>query len=148
MSKKSPQPQPVKAVDEQKSLKESLARALADYSNLEKRFAKDSASVIRFANQGLLTKLLEVHDHLEATIKHFTDPSLKIILTSLDKILSEEGVQVIDTSASFDPASMECAELVDGEKDKIVTTLKAGYRLHDRILRLARVTVGSGNITK
>lgn len=147
MPKKSPvQIQVDPREEELKALRDRLARALADYSNLEKRFAKDSTSVIHFANASLVIKLLDIRDHLEATAKHFTDPGVKMILDSLDKILAEEGVQAVETAGVFDPATMECSETVEGEQDEVISVQRAGYRLHDRILRPARVTVGNSQV--
>ncbi len=127
-------------------LKSSLARALADYANLERRFSEQSTSVIKFATSSLLTKLLEVRDHLAMATTQIKDPSLKMILDSLDKILIDEGVVEVKTDGPYDPATMECQEQVEGEKDKIMQVMRPGYRLHDRVLRTARVTVGSGVI--
>jgi molecular chaperone GrpE len=122
-----------------------VARALADYTNLEKRFERDSASIVKFANATLLEKLLEIRDHLGmAALAPNADPSLPMILASFDRILAEEGVTDVPTTGSFDPASMECQETEPGEKDQIVRVIRRGYRLHDRVLRPARVVVGDG----
>ena len=125
-------------------LESKLARALADYANLEKRFEKDSSSVVKFANANLLEKLLDVRDHLEAATSHFKDQSVGMILAELDKILVEEGVVEIKTDGVFDPTVMECHESAAGEKDKIVSVSRRGYTLAGRLLRPARVIVGNG----
>jgi len=126
-------------------LEGKLARALADYSNLEKRFERDSSSIIKFANSNLLGKLLEVRDHLGMAASA-GDTSLKMILSSFDKILVEEGVVEVKTDGVYDPAQMECQESVAGEKDQVISVLRRGYLLHDRLLRPARVTVGDGSV--
>jgi len=128
-------------------LQDKLARALADYSNLEKRFSSESSSVIKFANANLLTRLLEVRDHL-GLASLTGDPSLKIILSTFDKILVDEGVVEVKSDGSFDPHTMECQETAPGDKDKIVRVIRPGYMLHDRVLRPARVVVGSGVVVK
>ena len=143
-TKVDPQPMVDPKEEEIKQLKEKLARALSDYSNLEKRFSRDSSSVIKFATATLLTKLLDIRDHLYSASTHFQDKSLQMILSSFDKILAEEGVETVKTDGVYDPASMECAEVVDGEKDRVISVLRQGYKLSDRVLRAARVTVGSG----
>lgn len=125
-------------------LESNLARAVADYQNLEKRFARDSAGIVKFANASILEKLLETRDHLGAAATHLQDSSLNMILSSLDKILTDEGVTAIDTSGEFDPATMQCQEIVPGPANKVISVTRLGYRLHDRLLRAARVTVGSG----
>jgi molecular chaperone GrpE len=125
-------------------LRSSLARALADYANLERRFSEQSSAVIKFATSDLLTKLLDVRDHLALATTQIKDPSLSMILSSLDKLLIEEGVVEVKTDGLYDPTSMECQEMGEGEKDKIIKVVRPGYRLHDKVLRTARVVVGSG----
>jgi len=131
-------------------LKGRLARALADYSNLEKRFERDSSSIIKFANSNLLGKLLEVRDHLGMAASaglpagKAGDTSLKMILATFDKLLIDEGVTEVKVDGMYDPATMECHETVPGDKDKVIAVASRGYMLHGKLLRAARVTVGSG----
>lgn len=133
---------------ELKALEAKLARAVADYQNLEKRFERDSSSIIKFGQVALLEKLLSFRDHLELASRALADSSLTLLLSELDKLLQEEGVEKVDTTASFDPNSMECAELAPGPKDTVVSVVREGFCLHDRVLRPARVVVGSGNPNK
>lgn len=126
------------------NLESNLARALADYANLERRFSEQSSAVVKFAKSDLITKLLDVRDHLAMASAQIKDQSLTMILDSLDKILVEEGVVEIKTDGPYDPTSMECQELGEGEKDQVIKVVRPGYRLHDRVLRTARVVVGSG----
>jgi len=128
------------------SLKSQLARALADYANLEKRFERDSSAVIKYSQAALLTKLLTFHDHLALAAKSLKDQSLLMLISELDKIFKEEGVISIPTAGPFDPSFMECTELVPGEKDTIIKVIRSGYRLHDRVLRPARVQLGNGEL--
>lgn len=130
-------------------LESSLARALADYSNLEKRFERDSSSIVKFANSNILEKLLEVRDHLGMAAAaglpaQAGDTSLKLILSTFDKVLVAEGVTEVKTDGLYDPIHMECQDTVAGEKDKVISVIRPGYLLHDRLLRPARVTVGNG----
>lgn len=129
-------------------LESALARALADYANLERRFGEQSSAVIKFANSGLLAKLLDIRDHLALASVQIKDPSLTLILSSLDKLLVEEGVTEVKTDGPYDPTTMECQEMSGGEKDTIIKVTRPGYRLHDRVLRTARVIVGNGLINK
>ena len=146
--KNTPDPQVVDPRDEQiNDLKGKLARALADYSNLEKRFERDSSSIIKFANSNLLGKLLEVRDHLGMAASA-GDTSLKMILATFDKLLIDEGVTEVKVDGMYDPATMECHETVPGDKDKVIGVQLRGYLLHGKLLRPARVTVGNGETTK
>ncbi len=146
---KKSQPKTAPILDPRISLLESsLARALADYANLERRFSEQSSAVVKFAKSDLITKLLDVRDHLAMASVQIKDQSLTMILNSLDKILVEEGVEEVKTDGPYDPTSMECQELGEGEKDQVVKVVRPGYRLHDRVLRTARVVVGNGLINK
>lgn len=127
-------------------LESQLARALADYQNLEKRVSRDSAAMMRFASASLLSKILDIRDHLASAASHLPDPSLTMILAQLDKLLSDEGVVMVKTDTVFDPSTMECSESAPGEKDKVISVQRPGYLLGDRLLRSARVTVGNGQI--
>jgi molecular chaperone GrpE len=127
-------------------LESSLARALADYANLERRFSEQSSAVVKFAKSDLITKLLDVRDHLAMATTQINDQSLTMILNSLDKILVEEGVVEVKTDGLYDPTSMECQELGEGTKDQVIKVVRPGYRLHDRVLRTARVVVGNGTV--
>lgn len=129
--------------DEISILKDRLARALADYQNLEARTARESSNLIKFANTSILEKLLEVRDHLGMAAAA-GDKTLAMVLSTFDKVLTSEGVTTIKTSGSFDPTLMECEETADGAKDQIIKTNRLGYMLHDRVLRPARVVVGNG----
>lgn len=131
-----------------KNLETSLARAMADYQNLEKRFERDSSQVVKFATSSLLSKLIEYRDHLERAANHLDDNTLSLLLSEFDKLLAKEQVEMIDTKQGFDPALMECADLVPGEKDLIVSVERPGYTLHGRVLRPARVNLGSGTPAK
>lgn len=145
---KKPQSKTVPTLDPRISnLESSLARALADYANLERRFGEESSAVVKFATSGLITKLLDIRDHLALASVGLKDQSITMILNSLDKILEEEGVIEVNTDGMYDPSSMECQEMGEGEKDKVVKVIRPGYRLHDRVLRTARVIVGAGTPT-
>ena len=132
-------------IDESAGLKDQLARALADYANQKKRFERDSASIVKFANSSLLAQLVEFRDHLELSAKTLSDQGLSMLIKQLDKILQDEGVKEIDTGRGFDPQFMECSEMVEGDKDQIIAITRKGYLLHDRVLRPASVQLGAGH---
>lgn len=148
MTKKTPKQTQPDLSPEISNLKASLARALADYANLERRFAEQSSAVVKFAKADLLTKLLDIRDHLAMASVQLKDQSITMILGSFDKLLVEEGVVEVKTDGMYDPASMECQEMVEGAKDKVIKVIRPGYRLHDRVLRTARVVVGNGLFNK
>ncbi len=134
------------------SLKEQVAllddkfkRALAGYQNQEKRHEAQRSLLAKFANEALLDKVLPVLDDLERAQGHLKDAGLGHVLKTFHQVLASEGLSVIESDhADFDPATMDCAEVVAGEKDKVVKTVSRGYRLFDKVLRPAKVEVGNG----
>jgi molecular chaperone GrpE len=120
-------------------------RALADYQNLEKRTAEQKSLYIRLATVSLIEKMIQIADDLGRASDHLKDKGLEMIVGRLNEVLKEEGLQEIDVAnADFDPLTMECVEVVAGEKDKVVKVSQKGYRLYDTIIRPAKVEVGNG----
>lgn len=126
-------------------LQAKLARALADYANLERRYSEQSYAIVKFAKSDLLSRLLDVRDHLGLVSDQIKDPSITMILSSFDKLLTDEGVTQIKTEDLYDATTMECQELVPGPKDQVIKVIRPGYLLHERVLRVARVAVGMGD---
>ena len=119
-------------------------RALADYQNLEKRMADDRREWILQANRDLLLRILPVIDTLMLASKHSEDQSLKVSVQQFLDILQSEGVTKIKTvGKKFDPATMEAVSTAEGKEDEVVEEMRAGFVLHDRLLRPAQVIVGS-----
>ena len=145
LSSKKTSPKTNHLQDQLRDLENRFKRALADYQNLEKRHASQKGDLIKFANQGLLDKLLPLLDDLERAQAHLQDSGLELIIDQFRQLLISEGVTpIISDRQIFDPQTMDCAEVVPGPKNKVVTTLAKGYYYHDRVLRPARVEVGSG----
>lgn len=126
-----------------KNLENQLKRALADYQNLEKRVEENRLEWIKMANKQLLLRLLPGIDALLLAEKHTKDEGIKLSIKTILDVLEQEGVKKIETvGKSFDPSLMECTGVVKGLEGKVIEELKPGYLLHDKILRVAQVTVG------
>jgi molecular chaperone GrpE len=130
-------------------LEANWKRAVADYRNLEKRISHQQAEFIKFANSSLIDKLLTVLDDLERAKQHLKNKGLSLAVDQFHRVLETEGVQPIKTQHQpFDPQTMDCAELVPGPKNTVVKVIQKGYTLNDRVLRPAKVEVGSGQKNK
>ncbi|MEK7544142.1 MAG: nucleotide exchange factor GrpE [Patescibacteria group bacterium] len=126
--------------------KSKYLRALADYQNLEKRSGLEKAEIRGYAAQSVITRLLPVVDTLERAQKHLEDSGLALVLKELDAFFASQGVvKFMVAGALFDPGSMECIEVVDGEDNVVVQELLPGYMLHGKIIRVAQVKVGKKN---
>ena len=130
-------------------LENRLKRALADYQNLEKRHSSQRLDLVKYANAALLDKLLPLLDDLERAQQHLNDSGLKLIIDRFHQTLSSQGVTPINShNTPFNPETMDCLEVIPGVKDVVISTHTQGFFYHDKVLRPARVTVGSGEKTK
>ncbi|MGI6278231.1 MAG: nucleotide exchange factor GrpE [Patescibacteria group bacterium] len=130
---------------ELKKLEEQLKRALADYDNLEKRINREKNNWINSANEALIDKLLFVFDDLERACQSISDPGLSMVRDQFWKILSNEGVEKVDSQGKkFNAQTMDAQELVPGEKEKVIEETCPGYLYQGKCLRPAKVKVGQG----
>ncbi len=136
--------------------KDLALRAQADFDNFRKRAAREKEEAMRYANNGLLEKLLPVLDNFDLGMMAARQAAgaetivtgLGMVQRQLEDFLREAGVTVIDAAgAKFDPHLHEAlgheasAEVPEGH---VVRQLRKGYRLKDRLLRPANVFVSNG----
>lgn len=118
-------------------------RALADYQNLQKRVQDERIELIKSANKDLLLRILQVLDTLMLAQQHVQDKNLEVSINHFLDILKSEGVMRIKTvGEEFDPAIMEAITTADGEENKVIVEVRAGFMLNEKLLRAAQVTVG------
>jgi molecular chaperone GrpE len=143
--------------EELKSLNDKYLRLAAEFDKFKRLAQRDQRDQIRFGNEHLLKELLPVVDNLERAIKAAKDKTstdglvqgVELTLKQLQGVLGKFGVQSIPTMGQpFDPSGHQAVASVPSAKvpDKhVVEEFQRGYRLHDRVLRPAMVTVSSGS---
>lgn len=125
----------------------------AEFDTFKKRVIKERSELIKFGTEPLIREMLMVVDNLERALEHTTDTSalvtgIKMVVQQFADTLMKFGVQKIATEkAKFDPEKHEAVgqEPVDSpELDGcIVKEFQKGYLLHGRLLRPAKVSVGT-----
>lgn len=129
----------------ERELEEKLARALADYDNLVKRFDRDKKEFEKRASELIVRDLLPVLDDLVRAQKHLVDEGLGMAIGHFTGVLEKFGVQEINTARGdeFDASIHEALETREGGKEgTIAEVLSPGYKWDDgRVLRPARVAV-------
>ncbi len=137
-----------KNLEDDKVLRESLARALADYANLQKRVEREREEYAKFANLKLVARLLPVYDMLEGAQDHLKDSGLAITIDEFSKVLLEEGIEKIKAEAGDDfneevHEAVEIAEVPAKKDGKIVEVILSGWKIVDGpIVRPVKVKVG------
>jgi molecular chaperone GrpE len=138
--------------DEIARLRESLARSQADYQNLLMRNDRDKIEMVSFLSGKILMPLLTQVDNLERAVAlkawvewdSFVD-GVRSMLASMEKYLESQWVTpFISLGVEVDPARHDVMTQGPGPEGQIVTEFERGYMLRDRVLRHAKVVVGSG----
>jgi molecular chaperone GrpE len=142
--------------------KDARMRAMAEADNARKRAQADVQAAHKFAVERMAESLLPVMDSLEAALNASASASqalrdgLELTLKQLQAAFHKANLSEIAPAAGerFDPHLHQAIAAVDvagAEVNSIVAVMLKGYRLHDRILRPALVTVakalenGGGN---
>ncbi len=124
-------------------LEDKYRRALADYQNLQRRTQDEKREWARFSNKEMILKLLPILDTLMLAEKHTQDKNFVLTVQQFLQALEQEGVTRIKTiGEEFNPHTMEAVSTTEGEKNKIVEEMRAGYLFYDTVLRPAQVVVG------
>ena len=133
--------------------KNEYFRAYADTQNLRKQLEKDHMSAMKYRAEGFIDELLPVLDSFYAVLKNEpTDPNLKNYLIGFQYIyrnlvaaLENEGVTEIEPKVGdkFSPDTMQAVDTkeTEGEENVVLDVQFKGYKLHDRLIRPANVTV-------
>lgn len=142
--------------EECQALNEKYLRLAAEFENYKRLAQRDQRDQIKFGNEQLLKELLPVVDNMERAIKAARDnggnaalvQGVDLTLKQLAGALTKFGVLAVDTVGQpFDPSSHQAVSQVASNSvppDHVVDEFQKGYRLHDRILRAAMVSVSSG----
>ena len=141
------------ALREKDQFRKMAQRAQADLVNYRRRVEDDKADIRRNANSDLLLKVLSVNDDLERAVEHAPEgdeagawlDGLRLVRRNLQNVLRAEGVTRIEAEGRpFEPWEHEAViheATRDGKDGMVVRVIQDGYKLHDRVLRPARVTV-------
>ena len=135
------------AEDKAKDATERTARLQADWENFRRRTANERIAERERATEKLVTALLPVVDDIERAIDHARSQELADDFKLLD-VFAHEGVEPIDPKGeAFDPLEHQAVGRVEdaSQYDETVNDVyQKGYRMADRILRSAMVTVTYG----
>ncbi|MBZ5638973.1 MAG: nucleotide exchange factor GrpE [Acidobacteriia bacterium] len=133
---------------------EAFKKAQADHEEFRERLRRDVDRKVEVNFGSLVTELLETVDALDLALAHLDgasedEPLAKGVALARDGFLGaleRHGVSrlVLDGEV-FDPNDAEAVQIVDTESPEadgtVAATLRAGYRLGDRVIRPARVAV-------
>jgi molecular chaperone GrpE len=144
-------------------LKEDLAQAndkylrlYAEFDNFRRRTNKERAEERLTAGKDVITSLLTVLDDFDRAAKAMqttedvaaVKEGVALVQNKLKHILTQKGLKEMEAKGQeFDPDLHEAITNIpaptDDLKGKVVDELEKGYYLNDKVVRFAKVVVGS-----
>jgi molecular chaperone GrpE len=126
-------------------------RLAADFENFKKRADRDREALIFLANERFAIDILEVVDNFERALKtddtHLREGILQI-RQLLNAQLLRNGITPLDAQKKqFNPAEHEAIAHINSEEPAgtVIDEVSRGYRMHDKVIRYAKVVVSKGN---
>ena len=140
--------------DKNKDLEDKYLRSEKKKKNMQNRYTKERAQLIKYESQSLAKDILPAMDNLERALSVEADDDVskqlkkgvQMTLDALVKAMKDHGVVEIDADGvKFDPTLHQAVQTVaaenDDQKDHVVQVLQKGYQYKDRTLRPAMVVV-------
>ncbi|MDP2926520.1 MAG: nucleotide exchange factor GrpE [bacterium] len=152
-----PTEDPKKLLEEcQKQKDEYLAgwqRARADFLNYKKDEMERIQTLIEYANEEMILKILPLLDNMELAEKHLSDDlknneyvkGLLQIKAQFSDFLKNQGVESIEAiGKKFDPALHEVVEEVEAKGKELGTVaeeVQKGYLMRQKLLRPTKIKI-------
>ena len=136
--------------EENAELKSHIQRLQADFDNFRKQNDKQKQDLIKYANEGLIIKFLDVYEDMERALENSKTEKelregLELIYSKMKSTLEKEAVEEIPAvGEKFDPFKHEALLTVDSpdhENNEIVDELMKGYTLKDKVIKYSKVRV-------
>lgn len=131
-------------------LKSHIQRLQADFENFRRQSDKQKEDIVRFANEQLILKFVDIYEDMERVNENSTnDDELKegyeLIYSKMKNTLEKEGLEVIPAvGEKFDINKHEALLVVDSpdyENNEIIDELMKGYTLKDKVIKYSKVRV-------
>ena len=132
---------------------ELLQRVQADFINFRRRANEEREEMQKYANSRLILKLIPVMDDFNLAIDHVSGSEasapwlegVRLIQRKLFSLLESEKVAKIEAEGKeFDPfehEAMAYQESADQPEGHVLSVVRDGYKLHDRVIRPALVVL-------
>lgn len=136
-------------------LNDKLLRKAAEFENYKRRTENDQLSLLTYAAESFIQKLLPVIDDFERSLDHIDDAQeldaikkgLHLIYNKFMKVLDEQGVKKIESAG--EPFNVDFHEaLMQREDDSVephtvLEEIEKGYTYKDKVIRHAKVIVST-----
>lgn len=148
--------QPIDTEAKIAELNDKYLRLYSEFDNYRKRTIKEKSDIIRSAGEDVFKAIIPSIDDFERAIKaneNVTDATpikegISLIYHKLRLACTAKGLEPMETIGKpFDADFMESITSIpapsDDLKGKVVDEVEKGYKLGDKVIRFAKVVVGS-----
>ncbi|MCH9813213.1 MAG: nucleotide exchange factor GrpE [Epsilonproteobacteria bacterium] len=137
-------------------LEDLRLRDLAEFENIKKRLEKEKTQSIAYAQESFARDLLSVIDSLDSANSSMDEQSeasiekikegIDLTLEQFKKTFEKHGIELVTMDTGFDPNFHEAVMRVDSEEHEtgaIVQVFQKGYKIKERVLRPAMVSIAN-----
>ena len=141
---------------ENAALNDKYLRLFAEFDNYKRRTQKERVELLQTAGKDVIVSLLTILDDFDRANKAAETAvevgpikeGVQLVHNKLIGLLSQKGLKVMESiNTPFDTDLHEAITKVpapsDELKDKVIDELEKGYTLNDKVIRFAKVVVGS-----
>lgn len=136
--------------------KDKYVRLYAEFDNFKRRTTKERIDLLQSAGKDIIAELIPVIDDFERALKSMeTATDIKAVIEGvnlvnhkLKNILQQKGLKEMQSKG--EPFNADLHEAITSTpapssdlKGKVVDELEKGYFLNDKVIRFAKVVVGS-----
>jgi len=137
-------------------LTNDLKRMAADFANYRKRNEAERTEFAKFAKSDLIARILDILDGFDRALATVPEElkgtpwveGMWLLERKLRGILEAEGLKPVESlGLPFDPYQHEAVAHIPSDKPEgtVIEEHQKAYRLHDKVIRPALVTVSSGS---
>ena len=137
---------------EEEALNVKYLRLMADFQNFKRRTEKEKGDIYAFANEKIISELLNVIDNFERALdagnaEDSFYKGMEMILKQLLGVLEKAGAsEIAALGEDFDPNFHNAVMTEDSdeyESGKVTEVLQKGYILNNRVIRPSMVKVAN-----
>ena len=144
------------AAQEIAELKEKYLRLYADFENFRRRTAREKLDLINTASEGVLVALLPVVDDFDRAMQSLEATAdltalkegVSLIHNKLNRTLESKGLKPMVAkgevfNADLHESVTQFPAPTEELKGRVIDEVERGYLLNDKVIRFAKVIVGS-----
>jgi molecular chaperone GrpE len=145
-----------KLQQENTALNDKYLRLFAEFDNFKRRTQKERIELLQTAGKDVIVSLLPVLDDFDRANKAIETAvdinpireGIALVHSKLKNLLAQKGLKEMESiNTPFDTDNHEAITKIPAPseemKGKVIDELEKGYTLNDKVIRFAKVVVGS-----